>query len=79
MSPQPIGTIASLNASLTMFDAANATDWVPTKPAATRRTILQSIFFLNLNPIYLADRARATAAEYAVRSSPVRDVHENAE
>ncbi len=38
MSPQPIGTIASLNASLTIavFDAANATDWVPTKPAATK-------------------------------------------
>ena len=79
MSPQPIGTIASLNASLTMFDAANATDWVHTKPAATRRTVLQSVFFLNVNPIYLADRARATAAAYAVRSSPVRDVHENAE
>ena len=35
MSPQPTGTIASLNASLTMFDAKNATDSVPTKPAAT--------------------------------------------
>ncbi len=39
----------------------------------------KSTFFLNLNPIYLADRARATAAAYAVRSSPVRDVHEIAE
>lgn len=35
---KPIGTIASLNASLTvaMFDARSATDWVPTKPAATK-------------------------------------------
>ncbi len=34
----PIGTIASLNASLTVaiFDARSATDWVPTKPAATK-------------------------------------------
>lgn len=34
----PIGTIASLNASLTLaiFDAQSATDWVPTKPAATK-------------------------------------------
>lgn len=33
-----IGSIASLNASLTvaMFDARSATDWVPTKPAATK-------------------------------------------
>jgi len=35
----PIGSIASLNASLTvaMFDARSATDWVPTKPAATKQ------------------------------------------
>jgi hypothetical protein len=35
---QPIGTIASLNASLTIavFDARTATEWVPTKPAATK-------------------------------------------
>ncbi len=34
----PIGSIASLNASLTVavFDARSATDWVPTKPAATK-------------------------------------------
>ncbi|MDB4963572.1 MAG: hypothetical protein JWP01_3571 [Myxococcales bacterium] len=38
MSHQPIGSIASLNASLTIvvFDARTATDWVPTKPAATK-------------------------------------------
>ncbi len=37
-SPQPIGTIVSLNASLTVavFDASTATEWVPTKPAATK-------------------------------------------
>lgn len=37
-SRPPIGTIASVNASLTVvvFDAASATDWVPTKPAATK-------------------------------------------
>ena len=35
---QPIGSIASLNASLTIavFDARTATEWVPTKPAATK-------------------------------------------
>ncbi len=35
---EPIGTIASLNASLTiaLFDARTAADWVPTKPAATK-------------------------------------------
>jgi len=35
---QPIGSIASVNASLTIavFDARSATDWVPTKPAATK-------------------------------------------
>ncbi|MBC7975088.1 MAG: hypothetical protein H7138_08890, partial [Myxococcales bacterium] len=34
----PIGSIASLNASLTVavFDARSAADWVPTKPAATK-------------------------------------------
>lgn len=34
----PIGSIASLNASLivAVFDASSATDWVPTKPAATK-------------------------------------------
>jgi hypothetical protein len=34
----PIGSIASLNASLTIavFDARSATEWVPTKPAATK-------------------------------------------
>jgi hypothetical protein len=34
----PIGSIASLNASLivAIFDARSATDWVPTKPAATK-------------------------------------------
>jgi hypothetical protein len=38
MLPPPIGSIASLNASLTivLFDARTATDWVPTKPAATK-------------------------------------------
>src|ERR1700730_10692729 len=37
MTP-PIGSIASLNASLTIavFDAMTATEWVPTKPAATK-------------------------------------------
>jgi hypothetical protein len=37
-SRQPIGSIASLNASLTIavFDAASATEWIPTKPAATK-------------------------------------------
>ena len=37
-SRKPIGTIASLNASLTIavFDARTATEWVPTKPAATK-------------------------------------------
>ena len=36
--PPPIGTIASLNASLTIavFDAQSANDWIPTKPAATK-------------------------------------------
>lgn len=36
--PPPLATIASLNASLTLaiFDAQSATDWVPTKPAATK-------------------------------------------
>ena len=35
---QPIGSLASLNASLTIavFDAGSATDWVPTRPAATK-------------------------------------------
>lgn len=35
---QPIGSIASVNASLTiaLFDARSATDWIPTKPAATK-------------------------------------------
>jgi hypothetical protein len=35
---QPIGSLASLNASLTIavFDAQTATEWVPTKPAATK-------------------------------------------
>lgn len=34
----PIGSLASQNASLTVvvFDARSATDWVPTKPAATK-------------------------------------------
>jgi hypothetical protein len=34
----PIGSIASLTASLTVaiFDARSAADWVPTKPAATK-------------------------------------------
>lgn len=38
MKTSPIGSIASLNASLTVavFDARSATDWVPTKPAATK-------------------------------------------
>ena len=38
MISQPIGSIASLNASLTIaiFDARTATEWVPTKPAATK-------------------------------------------
>lgn len=38
MKASPIGSIASLNASLTVavFDARSATDWVPTKPAATK-------------------------------------------
>ncbi len=38
MTSTPIGSIASLNASLTVaiFDARSATDWVPTKPAATK-------------------------------------------
>ena len=37
-SQQSIGTIASVNASLTIavFDARSATDWIPTKPAATK-------------------------------------------
>ncbi len=37
-SHQPIGSLASLNASLTIavFDAQTATEWVPTKPAATK-------------------------------------------
>jgi len=37
-SHQPIGSIASLNASLTVavFDARSATDWTPSKPAATK-------------------------------------------
>jgi hypothetical protein len=37
-SRQPIGSIASLNASLTIaiFDARAATEWIPTKPAATK-------------------------------------------
>ncbi|MBA3457169.1 MAG: hypothetical protein H0T42_29065 [Deltaproteobacteria bacterium] len=37
-SHPPLGSIASLNASLTIaiFDARSATDWVPTKPAATK-------------------------------------------
>jgi len=35
---QPIGSIASVNASLTIvvFDAQAATEWVPTRPAATK-------------------------------------------
>ncbi len=35
---QPIGTLVSSTASLTLvvFDAAAATDWIPTKPAATK-------------------------------------------
>ncbi|MCE9571782.1 MAG: hypothetical protein K8W52_01365 [Deltaproteobacteria bacterium] len=34
----PIGTIASLNTALTLvvFDARSATDWIPTRPAATK-------------------------------------------
>ncbi|MEJ7597414.1 MAG: hypothetical protein WKG01_05845 [Kofleriaceae bacterium] len=38
MTREPIGTIASLNASLTLvvFDARAATEWIPTKPAATK-------------------------------------------
>ncbi len=39
MTPRPpIGTIVSVNASLTIvvFDAASAADWIPTKPAATK-------------------------------------------
>ena len=34
----PLGSLASQNASLTIvvFDAKSATDWVPTKPAATK-------------------------------------------
>ncbi len=37
-SSPPIGSLASLNASLTIvvFDARSATDWVPTRPAATK-------------------------------------------
>jgi len=37
-TPPPIGSIASLNASLTVaiFDARSAADWVPTKPATTK-------------------------------------------
>jgi hypothetical protein len=37
-SRPPIGSIASQNASLTiaLFDALTATEWVPTKPAATK-------------------------------------------
>lgn len=37
-SPQPVGSIASLNASLTIavFDASSATEWIATKPAATK-------------------------------------------
>lgn len=37
-SLQPIGSLASLNASLiiAVFDAQTATEWVPTKPAATK-------------------------------------------
>jgi hypothetical protein len=36
--PPPIGSIASLTASLTVavFDARSAADWVPTRPAATK-------------------------------------------
>lgn len=38
MTSTRIGSLASLNASLTVviFDARSATDWVPTKPAATK-------------------------------------------
>ena len=38
MTAPRIGSLASLNASLTiaMFDARAAADWVPTKPAATK-------------------------------------------
>ncbi len=38
MTPPPLGSIASLNASLTIavFDARSAADWVPTRPAATK-------------------------------------------
>jgi hypothetical protein len=34
----PIGSLASVNASLTVvvFDARSATEWIPTKPAATK-------------------------------------------
>ena len=37
-SPQPFASIASVNASLTIvvFDAQSATEWIPTKPAATK-------------------------------------------
>jgi len=38
MTAQPIGSITSQTASLTVvvFDAASAADWIPTKPAATK-------------------------------------------
>jgi len=38
MLPQPFGTIASTTASLPLviFDARTATDWIATKPAATK-------------------------------------------
>jgi hypothetical protein len=38
MPPQPLGTIASTTASLPLviFDARSATDWIATKPAATK-------------------------------------------
>lgn len=38
MRISPVGSIASVNASLivAVFDARSATDWVPTKPAATK-------------------------------------------
>lgn len=37
-SPVPIASLASVNASLTVvvFDARSATEWIPTKPAATK-------------------------------------------
>ena len=38
MNDQPFASIASVNASLTIvvFDAQSATEWIPTKPAATK-------------------------------------------